>query len=60
LKKSFKTKNDYFCVFSDQSDPFNRSPLTLQDVIPNPELKTKIEEWKTMKRQEAANKNISD
>ncbi len=45
-----------FVICSDQSDPFNRSPLTLQDVIPNPELKARIEEWKAMKRQEAANK----
>ena len=43
-------------VYSDQSDPFNRSPLSLQDVVPNTELKAKIEEWKAMKRLEAANK----
>jgi ubiquitin conjugation factor E4 A len=45
-------------LLSDQSDPFNRSPLALQDVIPDTELKTKIEEWKAMKRLEAAKKII--
>jgi len=30
---------------SDQKDPFNRSPLTLEMVQPHTELKTKIEQW---------------
>lgn len=33
-------------LLSDQTDPFNRSPLTLQEVIPDTELKAKIEAWK--------------
>lgn len=32
-------------LLSDQSDPFNRSPLSMDQVIPNVELKTKIDEW---------------
>lgn len=32
-------------LLSDQSDPFNRSPLSMDQVIPNTDLKTKIEEW---------------
>jgi ubiquitin conjugation factor E4 B len=31
-------------------DPFNREPLTLQQVIPEDELKKRIEEWKASKR----------
>ncbi|PAV17237.1 ubiquitin conjugation factor E4 [Pyrrhoderma noxium] len=30
-------------LLSDNKDPFNRSPLKLEDVIPNPELKAQIE-----------------
>lgn len=32
-------------LLSDQSDPFNRSPLSMDRVIPNTELKEKIEGW---------------
>ncbi|KAK6625393.1 hypothetical protein RUM43_005690 [Polyplax serrata] len=32
-------------LLSDESDPFNRSPLTLDKVIPHPELRKKIENW---------------
>lgn len=32
-------------LLSDQSDPFNRSPLSMDQVIPNTELKSKIDEW---------------
>lgn len=31
---------------SDQTDPFNRNPLHMQDVIPQQELKETIEQWK--------------
>ena len=41
---------------SDQTDPFNRSPLTLQEVIPDTELKAKIEAWKLNKLSELKNK----
>lgn len=30
---------------SDQTDPFNRSPLSLDMVTPDVELKSKIEKW---------------
>lgn len=32
-------------LLSDQSDPFNRSPLTMDQVITNVELKKEITEW---------------
>ena len=31
--------------FSDQTDPFNRSPLTMDQIRPNRELKEKIQQW---------------
>ena len=33
-------------VCSDQFDPFNRAPLTMEMVVPNTELKAKIDQWK--------------
>ena len=32
-------------ISSDQTDPFNRQPLALDMVVPNTDLKTKIEQW---------------
>uniref|UniRef100_A0A1B0FYA7 Ubiquitin conjugation factor E4 A n=1 Tax=Phlebotomus papatasi TaxID=29031 RepID=A0A1B0FYA7_PHLPP len=32
-------------LLSDQSDPFNRSPLTMDQVMPDEELKRKVQEW---------------
>lgn len=32
-------------LLSDQSDPFNRSPLTMDQIRPDEELKAKITEW---------------
>ncbi|XP_029428286.1 ubiquitin conjugation factor E4 A [Rhinatrema bivittatum] len=32
-------------LLSDQTDPFNRSPLTMDQVKPNTELKQKIQQW---------------
>lgn len=32
-------------LLSDQTDPFNRSPLTLDQVIPNKELAEEIRKW---------------
>lgn len=32
-------------LLSEQFDPFNRMPLTMDQVIPNDELKAKIDEW---------------
>jgi hypothetical protein len=32
-------------LLSDQSDPFNREPLTMDKIIPDNELKAKIDAW---------------
>ncbi|TMW65085.1 hypothetical protein Poli38472_009252 [Pythium oligandrum] len=32
-------------LMNDQSDPFTRAPLTVSELVPNTELKTKIETW---------------
>lgn len=39
--------------FSDQTDPFNRNPLRMQDVIPQVELKQAIEQWKVSRREQS-------
>ncbi|RNA43137.1 Ubiquitin conjugation factor E4 A [Brachionus plicatilis] len=36
-------------LLSDQNDPFNRAPLTLQEVVPATDLKKRIDEWKKSK-----------
>lgn len=37
----------YMSIFScsDQTDPFNRSPLTMDQIRPNEELKQQIVQW---------------
>ncbi|AMD20084.1 HCL067Cp [Eremothecium sinecaudum] len=37
-------------LLSDSTDPFNRTPLKLEDVIPNESLKNKIEEFRMTKQ----------
>lgn len=37
-------------LLSDSTDPYNRAPLTMQDLTPNEELKGKIADWITEKR----------
>lgn len=37
-------------LLSDQSDPFNRSALTMDQVVSNVELKAKIDEWVLVKK----------
>lgn len=37
-------------LLSDQSDPFNRSALTMDQIRPDVELRTKIEAWMAEKR----------
>jgi len=37
-------------LLSDPTDPFNRAPLKIEDVIPDTEMKRKIEEWKAEKK----------
>ena len=34
-------------LLSDPIDPFNRQPLQMSEVIPQTDLKSKIETWKT-------------
>ena len=45
-------------LLSDQSDPFNRSPLSMDQVIPANELKVKIDEW--VKERLAAHKEANN
>ncbi|KAL9590791.1 MAG: hypothetical protein Q9203_000429 [Teloschistes exilis] len=48
-------------LLSDPNDPFNRSPLKIEDVVPNTELKAQIEAFITEKRgQKLAAANIMD
>uniref|UniRef100_T1PH45 Ubiquitin conjugation factor E4 A n=1 Tax=Musca domestica TaxID=7370 RepID=T1PH45_MUSDO len=44
-------------LLSDQTDPFNRAPLTMDKVVPNVELKQEIEKWLADKRKCASNAN---
>lgn len=41
-------------LLSDPTDPFNRAPLKIEDVIPNAELKAQIETWKAERKAERA------
>lgn len=41
-------------LLSDQHDPFNRQPLSIEDVIQNTELKQKIMNWRLEKQQRKA------
>ncbi|EGD73293.1 hypothetical protein PTSG_05009 [Salpingoeca rosetta] len=40
-------------LLSDPTDPFNRSPLSADDLVPVPELKAEIDEWLAAKKQAA-------
>jgi hypothetical protein len=37
-------------LMNEPKDPFNRDPLTLDQLIPRPDLKKRIEEYKQAKR----------
>ncbi|KAK4213002.1 ubiquitin elongating factor core-domain-containing protein [Rhypophila decipiens] len=39
-------------LLSDMKDPFNRQPMTLEDLVPVDELRIRIEEWVEEKRRE--------
>lgn len=39
-------------LLNDQSDPFTRAPLTINDLVPNTELKATINAWVTAQRQQ--------
>jgi ubiquitin conjugation factor E4 B len=43
-------------LLSDPKDPFTRRPMTLDDAIPQPELKERIEKWKEERVQAAKEK----
>jgi len=45
-------------LLSDQTDPFNRSPLTKDMLIPCPELKAKIDEYIKKKKKEKGQKMV--
>ncbi|XP_053547265.1 ubiquitin conjugation factor E4 A [Bombina bombina] len=42
-------------LLSDQTDPFNRSPLTMDQIKPNIELKDRIQQWLSERKQQSAN-----
>ena len=46
------------CFFSDQVDPFNRQPLTLDMVIPNMELKDRVQEWLKEHKKEPSSEDL--
>jgi len=37
-------------LLSDHTDPFNRAPLTMEEVLPNTELKSRLQQWLADKR----------
>jgi ubiquitin conjugation factor E4 B len=37
-------------LLNDPTDPFNRMPLSITDLIPDQHLLTRIEEWKSLKK----------
>lgn len=39
-----------FALYSDQTDPYNRQPLALKDVVPETALRKRIEEWRAERR----------
>eukprot|EP00347_Sterkiella_histriomuscorum_P007831 403347399 len=39
-------------LMNDPNDPFNRSPLTLEQLIPRPDIKKRIEEYKLQKKEQ--------
>jgi len=46
-------------LLSDPKDPFTRQPMTVDDAIPQPELKERIEKWKEERVQAARDKLVS-
>ncbi|MCJ1319959.1 Ubiquitin conjugation factor E4 [Xylographa vitiligo] len=48
-------------LLSDPNDPFNRAPLKIEDVIPDTELKARIEAFKAEKKgKRLAEANLMD
>ncbi|XP_064424835.1 ubiquitin conjugation factor E4 A [Latimeria chalumnae] len=46
-------------LLSDQTDPFNRSPLTMDQIKPNVELKEKIQQWLSERKRQQQQKSQS-
>ncbi|KAK9466349.1 ubiquitin elongating factor core-domain-containing protein [Lipomyces arxii] len=46
-------------LLSDSTDPFNRVPLKLEDVVPDVELKAQIEEFRAAKRKSARDARLA-
>jgi len=61
VSHQFIHKHDVYCdiifVSSDQSDPFNRQPLSMEMVEPAIELKQKIDAWIQEQRDKRAAKS---
>ena len=47
-------------LLGDPHDPFNRTPLKIEDVIPNTELREKINVWKEERRKKKEEPNVMD
>ncbi|KLO08673.1 hypothetical protein SCHPADRAFT_908469 [Schizopora paradoxa] len=47
-------------LLSDTKDPFNRSPMSIEDVVPNPELKARIDEFLAGRRNKATALDIPE
>ena len=46
-------------ILSDPHDPFNRTPLNKEELVPQPELRKKIEEFFSIKREELLKSSLS-
>lgn len=47
-------------LLNDQTDPFTKAPLTMDQVIPDVELKERIEAWKNERRSQRASATTSE
>ena len=45
-------------LLSDQSDPFNRSPLTMEDVLPDLQLQERIQQWMLDEKKKQQSKQV--
>ena len=55
---SLDRKSIEYHILQKHNDPFNRKPLTKEELIPNIELKKRIEEYKMKKMKDLQNNNI--
>lgn len=47
-------------LLSDQTDPFNRQPLNMGDLVPLPELRRRISEWRAQLRLRAGQRPVAE